>query len=265
MAPRSPSGSGSRVIMPAALLAMQRNVPTRLIWMIRLNDSVGKLRISPELRSRLAVRIALPVPAQLTRMRSWPLAALALANAASTSSSEVTLQAQNTPPPSSFKSAFAFSSCRGKSKIAIFTPLAASWRTVASPRPDAPPVTTAEMVLSSFMASKASVWLGSSSPLAPLGAGRKRHATLGPPAAGGDRGEEGERRPGVGLEERERPRRIVEPQADRLGEQDGGENGEERQCGEAEPGHPPGARRQPNRDDVEAEHRTRGRRAQPER
>jgi hypothetical protein len=66
--------------------------------MIMLKASVGKLLISPVLRSRLAVRAALPVPAQLTRMRSWPLAARALAKAASISSSEVTLAAQKTPP-----------------------------------------------------------------------------------------------------------------------------------------------------------------------
>ena len=59
--------------------------------MIRLKASSGKCLISPVLRSRLAVLAALPVPAQLTRMRSWPMAARALAKAASTSSSEVTL------------------------------------------------------------------------------------------------------------------------------------------------------------------------------
>jgi hypothetical protein len=35
--------------------------------------------------------------------------------------------------------------------MAILTPWPASLRTVASPRPEAPPVTIAEMVLSSFM------------------------------------------------------------------------------------------------------------------
>ena len=84
--------------MPAADLAMQRNVPTRLIWMMRLNASSGKCLISRVVLSRRAVLIALPVPAQLTRMRSWPSAARALAKPASTSASEVTSTLQNTPP-----------------------------------------------------------------------------------------------------------------------------------------------------------------------
>ena len=98
--------------------------------------------------SRDAVLIALPVPAQLTRMRSWPCAARALAKPASTSASEVTLTLQKTPPIS-LASASPFSAF--KSKIATLTPFAASARAVAAPRPDAPPVTTAEMFESSFM------------------------------------------------------------------------------------------------------------------
>src|SRR3990167_2113258 len=78
MAPRSPS-IGSRSSMPLADLAMQRKVPTRLIWMIRLKASSGKCLVSPVVLSRPAVLAALPVPAQLTRMRSWPWAARALA------------------------------------------------------------------------------------------------------------------------------------------------------------------------------------------
>ena len=56
--------------MPFADLAMQRKVPTRLIWMIRLKASRGKCLVSPVCLSRLAVLAALPVPAQFTRMRS---------------------------------------------------------------------------------------------------------------------------------------------------------------------------------------------------
>ena len=44
--PRSPSASGSRSIIPFADLAMQRKVPTRLIWMIQSKASSGKWRAS---------------------------------------------------------------------------------------------------------------------------------------------------------------------------------------------------------------------------
>ena len=43
MAPRSPSSSGSRVSMPAALLAMQRKVPTRLIWISQVELVDGEM------------------------------------------------------------------------------------------------------------------------------------------------------------------------------------------------------------------------------
>ena len=88
--------------MPAADLAMQRKVPTRLIWMMRSKlRRAGSDLISPVSLLRLAVLIALPVPAQLTRMRSWPMAARALAKPASTCSSLVTSTSQKTPPSSS--------------------------------------------------------------------------------------------------------------------------------------------------------------------
>ena len=54
----------------------------------------------------------------------------------------VTSTLQNTPPISS-ASASPLSAWR--SKIATFTPLAASARAVAAPNPDAPPVTTAAL------------------------------------------------------------------------------------------------------------------------
>ena len=52
--------------------------------MMRLKRSVGHGRISPVFLSRLTVLTASAVPAQLTRMRSCPMAARALAKAAST-------------------------------------------------------------------------------------------------------------------------------------------------------------------------------------
>ncbi len=134
--------------MPAADLAIQRKVPTRLIWMMMLKASSGKCLIAPVCLSRLAVLMALPVPAQLTRIRSWPMAARALAKPASTSSSEVTLTLQNTPPNSL---ATASPLVSFMSKMATLTPWAARARAVASPRPEAPPVMTAEIDESSFM------------------------------------------------------------------------------------------------------------------
>src|SRR5262249_48967548 len=142
MAPRSPLGSGSRESIPCAEIAMQRNVPTRLIWMMKLKASVGKRRVSPDFLSRPAVLIALPVPAQLTRMRSCPFAVRAFSNAFNTLSSSVTFASQKTPPISTatFSPLVLF-----MSRSATLTPLAASARAVASPRPEAPPVITAEI------------------------------------------------------------------------------------------------------------------------
>ena len=116
--------------------------------MMRSKPSSGKCLISPVLRSRPAVLAALPVPAQATRIRSWPWAARAFSNAASTCSSEVTSTLQNTPPisPATFSPVVSL-----KSKMATLTPLAASAREVASPRPEAPPVTTAATEELSFM------------------------------------------------------------------------------------------------------------------
>jgi hypothetical protein len=134
--------------MPAADLAMQRKVPIRLTWMTKSKADSGKCLISPLCLSRLAVLIALPMPAQLTRMRSWPCASRALAKPASTSSSLVTLTLQKMPPMS-LATASPFSSFM--SKMATLAPLAASARAVASPRPDAPPVTTAGVLLLTSM------------------------------------------------------------------------------------------------------------------
>ena len=83
-----------RVIMPAADLAIQRKVPIRLIWMTLLKASSGWKEISPVSFLRLAVLTPMAVPAQLTRMRSCPLAARAAAKPASTEASSVTLTLQ---------------------------------------------------------------------------------------------------------------------------------------------------------------------------
>ena len=134
--------------MPAALLVMQRKVPIRLIWMMRSKLSSGYSLISWVCRSRETVFTEPPTPAQFTRMRSWPIAARDLANAASISGVEVTFALQNTPPISlaSFSPRSSF-----RSKRPTLTPCDARRRAVAAPRPEAPPVITAEIVESSFI------------------------------------------------------------------------------------------------------------------
>src|SRR5690242_17811572 len=80
-------------------------------------------------------------------MRSWPCAARALSNAAFTFSSDVTSTSQNIPPIS-----LATCSPRpaSRSNTATFAPRRASSRAVASPSPDAAPVTTAATPLMSM-------------------------------------------------------------------------------------------------------------------
>ena len=135
--------------MPAADLLMQRKVPTRLIAMTFSNTAMSWARGSPVSRFLPTVLAAGAMPAQLTSTRSWPWAALALAKPASTLASLVTSTAQKTPPISA---AIASPAASFRSKIATFTPLSASARAVAAPSPDAPPVTTAAMLLSRIIA-----------------------------------------------------------------------------------------------------------------
>src|SRR6478672_1985960 len=79
------------------------------------------------------------MPAELTSARSGPML-LAISTALMMSSVLVTSTLQNAPPISS-ASAVPLSSWR--SAMTTFAPLAASWRAVAAPMPDAPPVTIA--------------------------------------------------------------------------------------------------------------------------
>src|SRR3546814_13822575 len=107
--------------MPAAERVMQRNVPTVLSFSTHSNLSVGNILISPVALSRDTVRIALPPPAQQTSTRSCPLAARALANAASTDSSLSPSHSPNIAPTP----AAAFAPASGfRSKIATLTPAA---------------------------------------------------------------------------------------------------------------------------------------------
>ena len=87
--------------------------------------------------------------AQWTRMRSCPCAARAASKPASTLSSDMMSTLQKVAPTSA---AIAWPLSSLISKIATLTPASRSARTVASPRPDAPPVTTADREESSFMA-----------------------------------------------------------------------------------------------------------------
>ena len=88
------------------------------------------------------------MPAQLTVSRSWPCAARAFSKAEATEASSVTSTWQKTPPISA---AMASPFSEFRSNRATLAPVAAMARAVPSPRPEAPPVTTAAMLLSSFI------------------------------------------------------------------------------------------------------------------
>src|SRR5690348_5939707 len=109
----------------------------RLTWITRLKASSGN---GPSLP---AVRAALPMPAQLTTIRGGPsVRASAASSAASTSSGLVTSPGENAArSPSSLATAVPFD--LGRSMRTTDAPAPCSLRTVASPRPDAPPVTRA--------------------------------------------------------------------------------------------------------------------------
>src|SRR5690242_21738177 len=92
-----------------------------------------------------AVRAALPMPAQLTRMRGGPSArACAASSAAVTSSGLVTSPAANAArAASSFATVVPFE--LGRSRRTTDAPASCSRLTVASPNPEAPPVTRATL------------------------------------------------------------------------------------------------------------------------
>jgi hypothetical protein len=89
------------------------------------------------------------VIAQWTSTRSWPCAFRAFSKPATALSSLMMLTLQKTPPIS-FATASPAASLM--SKMATFAPAAASACALALPRPEAPPVTTAETFLSIFIA-----------------------------------------------------------------------------------------------------------------
>src|SRR4051794_15323591 len=136
MAPREvPSASGSVAAIAEAARRAQLYVPTRLTRRTNSNCSSGI-----GVRSRPMIRPARPRPALLTRMRSGP-SSEAASTAARTCSSSAT-SAFTYAPSISAASFSPFSSCR--SSTTTLLPRWASNRAVASPRPDAPPVTMAD-------------------------------------------------------------------------------------------------------------------------
>ena len=103
---------------------------------------------SPLSRFFDTVRFAGAMPAQLTKMRSTPFAARALASAASTEASSVTSASQKVRPCLAGDRAAALGVHVEDGDLGARE---ASRRAVASPRPEAPPVTIAATDLSSFM------------------------------------------------------------------------------------------------------------------
>jgi hypothetical protein len=70
--------------MPMAVLDIIKKVPIRLTWitLAKVARSCGSIALVS--LTRREIRLATPMPAQLTRMRSWPWALRAAASAAST-------------------------------------------------------------------------------------------------------------------------------------------------------------------------------------
>jgi len=134
--PRSPSSSGSLPFMAAAANRSTLNVPIRLM---RSTVSNGISWCGPRLD---AVRSAHPTPAQLMLTRNPSPWAAACSTAASTCPSSLTShRTKFARSPSSLARASPLSAFR--SAIVTSAPPSCSARTVASPRPDAPPATSA--------------------------------------------------------------------------------------------------------------------------
>ena len=131
MTPRS-SPIGSFLAMRSADRRNTLNVPIRLTSTTFLKASSGK---GPSLLSVLA---ALPIPAQLTLMRSGPIDS-ATSSALPTAASSVTLVSTNLARSPSAATA----SSPRRSITTTEAPLSSSRLVVARPSPEAPPVTTA--------------------------------------------------------------------------------------------------------------------------
>ena len=110
------------------------NVPIRLTLITLLKSASA---IGP---SRPTTRLATPMPAQFTSTRAGPCALAAAAIAASAEAASETSQVTATPLISA---ATVSASLALRSNTATLAPCAASFRAVAAPSPDAPPVTIA--------------------------------------------------------------------------------------------------------------------------
>src|SRR5947208_2819034 len=136
MTPRSPSSLGGLRAISAAARRSTLKVPVRLTAITRANSSSG---IGPCL---LTVRMAAPMPAQLTHTCTAPKRSTAFATAAWTSSALVTSAgAKRAGAPS--RRATSSPADPGRSRMTALPPFSIIISTVASPRPDAPPVTSA--------------------------------------------------------------------------------------------------------------------------
>src|SRR5579875_1770485 len=141
MTPRS-SPIGSVLAIRSAPSRSTLKVPIRLMSTTMRKRSSGK---TPSLPS---TRIALPVPAQLTTMRSGPSDS-AISRAAATAFSSVTSAgAERARSPSSRTTSSPL-----RSSTTTWAPASSSRLVVARPRPDAPPVTSATASLISTRAS----------------------------------------------------------------------------------------------------------------
>src|SRR5947209_6160270 len=134
MTPRSPPSSGSSLVISAAASLIMLNEPIKLIRMTRSKSA------RPWGPSRPTTRLATPMPAQFTSTRAGPCAFAAAITAASPDAASATSQVTATPPISLASSS---PNLALRSSTATFAPCAASFRAVAAPNPDAPPVTMA--------------------------------------------------------------------------------------------------------------------------
>src|SRR5690606_6527887 len=132
--PRS-SPTGSVLAMRSAPSRITLNVPTRFTLITLVNSASGKAPFLP------TVLTALPMPAQFTTIRSVPSCSAASSAFDTCCSSVTSAAAKVTPSPSS--SAIASPCDEGRSTMTTLAPAPCSSLTVASPSPDAPPVTSA--------------------------------------------------------------------------------------------------------------------------
>src|SRR5438128_1829131 len=136
MTPRSPSSLGGLRAISAAARRSTLKVPVRLTAITQANSSSG---IGPCL---LTVRMAAPMPAQLTHTCTAPKRSTAFATAAWTSSALVTSAGSKRAGAPS-RRATSSPADPGRSRMTALPPFSIIISTVASPRPDAPPVTSA--------------------------------------------------------------------------------------------------------------------------